>query len=559
MGGSTPKHSASSRTVVLYRGKPLGPTALAAIRRLIRSQRGLTRRVLCRKLCERFGWRRPNGDLATRSCLELLARLERRGLLTLPASSRGDALRPRLSGPRAESGDSPPAPFELPASPTPPLVVRPILEMEQATWRWWIQRFHYLGCRPLIGESIRYVAFWQRQPAAVLGWASATLHNAARDEFIGWDAETRRHRLHRVVSNVRFLMLPSVSERHLASRILAANLRRLGSDWQRAYAHPVWLAETFVDPSRFQGTCYRASNWMELGQTSGWSRSGFRYQRNDRPKIIFVYPLVARAVERLRDPQNREVPIVGEVKPMLDVEKVPLQGEGGLFDVLQEIPDPRDRRGLRHSSRFILAITICAKLSGARSLEAIAQWAEDQPIEVLKRLGCRGRRPPSEPTLRRLLKRIDPEELDRRLNQWTAQQTDLEGKGIAIDGKTVRGSRDKEEPPVHLVGAIVHGEGLVVAQTRVADKTNEIKSVEPLLENLPIEGAVVTGDAMYAQKEVAKYVVEQKKADYVFTVKDNQPTLKKDIEDLGLEAFPPSGPDKRQGARSAGDAADLDE
>jgi hypothetical protein len=244
---------------------------------------------------------------------------------------------------------------------------------------------------------------------------------------------------------------------------------------------------------------------------------------------------------------------------MLDLKKLPLQGEGGLIDVLQEIADPRDRHGIRHSSKSILAIAVCAKLSGAKSLEAIAQWAEDQPVDVLKQLGCRGRRPPSEPTVRRFLKRIDPGEFDRKLNEWTARQTDLEGKGIAMDGKTMRGSRDKDQPPVHLVGAVVHEEKVVVAQTRVPDKTNEIKSVEPLFRDLVIEGSVVTGDAMFAQKEIARYLVEQKKADYLFTVKDNQPALKKDIEDLGLEAFPPSGPNERQGARSNRDPADLDE
>jgi len=121
----------------------------------------------------------------------------------------------------------------------------------------------------------------------------------------------------------------------------------------------------------------------------------------------------------------------------------------------------------------------------------------------------------------------------------------LHGKGLAIDGKTVRGSQDGDQPAVHLVGAVVHGEGLVVAQTRVPDKTNEITSVEPLLQTLDIEGAVVTGDAIFAQKLIASYLVEQKRADYLFTVKDNQPTLRSDIETLGLEAFPPSGEDDR--------------
>jgi hypothetical protein len=425
-------------------------------------------------------------------------------------------------------------------------VVRPILPSEQTVWRYWIDREHYLGWRRMVGESIGYVAFWEDRAVALLGWASGTLHNAVRDRFIGWDEATKRRRLYLVVSNVRFLILPDAQGRFLASRILAANLSRLNRDWQERYDHPVWLAETFVDPARFRGTCYRASNWRELGSTRGWSRSGFRYEWHDRPKRVFVYPLIRRAVERLRG----ELPDIArverkEVPAMLDVERLPLHGAGGLFEVLGEVTDPRKRRGIRHAVVSVLALGVCAKLCGARSIDAIAQWAEDLPPETLRRFGCRRGRAPSEPTFRRLFGKLNPGELDRRLGSWLARQAQLEGKAVAIDGKTVRGSHDKETAAVHLVGAVVHEEGVVVAQTRVADKRNEITSVEPLLRSLDIEGAVVTGDAIFTQKNIARYVVEEKKADFLFTVKDNQPTLKQDIEDLHLEAFPPSGQDAR--------------
>ncbi len=544
VGAPSDSHRITARSAVCYRGEALGPTAIASIRRVIRAQPAAGRQELARRVCQLFGWRRPNGDPAIRSCLELLGRLQRQGVLKLPPSRPRSA---RGARPCAPPSESPPVGFEPPADGHRGLLVRPVLVREQPAWRWWVQRHHYLGYRPLIGESIAYVAFWQRQVVAVLGWASAPLHNAARDRWIGWDAATKRRKLHRVVSNVRFLMLPRVGEPHLASRILAANLRRLSRDWQARYRHPVWLAETFVDPRRFRGTCYRASNWIDLGQSRGWSRRGFQYRRHDHPKTVLVYPLIRRAVERLRGGKAERLVGAGplEEQTMLEVEKLPLEGAGGLMEVLRRMPDPRQRRGIRHSSESVLAIAVCAKLCGAKSLEAIAQWAEDLPVEMLKRLGCRRARAPSEPTFRRLLGRIDPAELDRRLGEWTARQTVLEGKGLAIDGKTVRGSQDGPQPALHLVGAVVHGEGLVVAQTRVADKSNEITSVEPLLERLEIAGAVVTGDAIFAQKSIATYLVEQKQADYLFTVKDNQPTLKSDIEALGLEGFPPSGADDR--------------
>jgi hypothetical protein len=233
-----------------------------------------------------------------------------------------------------------------------------------------------------------------------------------------------------------------------------------------------------------------------------------------------------------------------------------MEGAGGLFEVLQDLVDPRKRRGKRHSLTSILAIAACATLCGARSLVAMAQWASELSPSMLKRLGCQRRRPPCESTIRRTLAKIDGAEMDRKIGAWTAQQALVAGQGVAMDGKTVRGAKDGTNPAPHLVSAVVHGTGEVVAQTRVAAKTNEIKSVEPLFESLDIQGTVVTGDAMFTQTKIAKYLVEEKRADYLFTVKDNQPTLRQDIEDLGLEALPPpSTPQPTRatvGSRSAG-------
>ncbi len=534
------RRSGVLRSGVRFRGQRLGPTAIAIIRRLIRSRAGWTRRRLARAVCEQFGWWRPNGEPAVRSCLGLLLLLERRRGVRLPAARS----RPGRSAPLlAERCPPPPwCGFEPPGG-SGRLVVRPIRPRERAVWRFWLQREHYLGWRPLVGESIGYVAFWDGRAVGVLGWTSGTLHNPARERFIGWAEAERLRGLYLVANNVRFLLWGERPERCLASRILAANLRRLSGDWQERYGHPVWLAETFVDEARFRGTCYRASNWREVGLTRGYGRSGWRYHRHDRPKRVFVYPLIRAAVARLR---AGRLPVPGRAQPqedlaMLDVERLPLHGAGGLFEVLGEVSDPRKRRGIRHAVVTVLALGVCAKLCGARSIEAMAQWAEDLPQETLRRFGCRRGRAPSEPTFRRLFGKLDPGELDRRLGAWVARQAGLAGQGVAIDGKTVRGSHDGTAAPVHLVGAVAHEAGVVVAQTRVAAKSNEITSVAPLLESLDVAGCVVTGDAIFAQQDIARYLVEQKSADYLFTVKDNQPTLRRDIEDLHLEAFPPSG------------------
>jgi hypothetical protein len=162
------------------------------------------------------------------------------------------------------------------------------------------------------------------------------------------------------------------------------------------------------------------------------------------------------------------------------------------------------------------------------------------PAEIRKRLGSTRPQPPNESTFRRLFARIDPVEFDRKTSEWVRRHKEVVGKGIALDGKTLRGSGDGDTPPVHLVSAVLHEDGTVLAQTRVAEKSNEITSVKPVLKELNVEGAVITGDAMFAQTEIAKYLVEEKKADYIFTVKDNQPGLRAAIENMSLESFSPS-------------------
>ncbi len=536
---------ADTRTA-FYRGQRLGAREFARIQRVLEARPGLTREALAREVARRFRWTGPTGELAVSSCRLLLWRLARRGFIRWPAPPRrGPAAAPDrpAAGPAEAPRDWGPV-AARPVGPGP-LVVRPIVPAEAPAWREALARYHYLGCPRLVGESVRYAAFVGDTLVAWLGWAAAALHNPPRDRYLGWDLAKRRGRLPLLVNNVRFLILPWVRVPHLASRILAANLRRLGRDWQARFGHPVLLAETFVDRARFRGTCYRASNWVYVGDTHGFVRRGARYEHHGHPKLVFVYPLARRARERLGAPDQPTECLPPEGPPMvkLAVSRLPLEGRGGLIEVLQGLTDPRHRRGIRHSMVSIMAIAVCATLAGAQSLMAMAHWAQDQTPPTLRRLRCRTGRAPSEPTLRRVLGQIDVAVLDHRVGAWLAQQTTLAGQGLALDGKTLRGSRDGATKAVHLVGAVLHRDGVVVAQQRVPDKTNEITSVAPLFAARSIAGAVVTGDAMFAQKAIATHVVKAKQADYLFTVKDNQPTLRQDIVDLQLGAFPPSAHD----------------
>ena len=214
----------------------------------------------------------------------------------------------------------------------------------------------------------------------------------------------------------------------------------------------------------------------------------------------------------------------------------------GLLSYLAQIADPRKKRGIRHSQLSILAIAVGAVLSGCRSFSAIGEWAGDLSQRLLKRLGCRRNAsgqyiPPSEPTLRRTLQSVNPDEVDRAIGLWLLSQQS--GEALAVDGKTLRGTIDSNGKGVHLIAAFLHKEGIVAAQTQVDKKSNEITAVKPLLDPLDLEGKVVTLDAMHTQTETARYIKKEKKGDYVLFVKGNQPGLLKDLKDLDEDFFSP--------------------
>lgn len=213
-----------------------------------------------------------------------------------------------------------------------------------------------------------------------------------------------------------------------------------------------------------------------------------------------------------------------------------------LFSRLDNIEDPRAKRGRRHNQRSVLATILCAVISGAQCSTAISEWVQRLTPPMLRRLRCRrtadGRyEPPSEPTIRRILATVNIEQLERQLGGWLQAHT-TDDEPVALDGKTLRGSRDNGHAR-QLVAAFGHHSNVVLNQVEVADKASELKAVQPLLDPLPLAGRVVTADALHTQVETARYLVEDKEAHYLFTVKDNQPTLKADIASLRMEAFPP--------------------
>jgi hypothetical protein len=424
------------------------------------------------------------------------------------------------------------------------LLVRPITREERRQWDLLMSRHHYLGFNSMVGEALRYVAIQQEQWVALLGWSAAALSCKARDQWIGWAAALQYSRLPLLANNCRFLILPHIRVPNLASRILALNLKRLSPDWVTAHGHPILLAETFVDPRRFRGTCYKAAGWTFVGHSRGFRRASRRYVEHGEPKMVFVRPLHPRAREILRQPY-------ADLNPNLEVKAMKLSAKDAeeLITILSQLADPRKPRGRRHLMISILAISICAILSNARGSTAIAEWAKRCDQKLLARLKCRYDKTtqryiaPSEPTIRRVLSRADADAVDAALTGWLWSRS--KDDAIAVDGKTIRGASRHSGQTIHLLSAFLHNMGTVVAQCQVDCKTNEIPSVRALLDPLDIEGRVITLDAMHTQKSTARYITEEKGADYLLIAKDNQPTLRADIEALCLSDFPPSVPECR--------------
>ena len=415
------------------------------------------------------------------------------------------------------------------------VTVRPVRgEAERAHWDALMRDHHHLGFRGMVGNAVRHVA---ERPdgtwVALLGWRAGAHKLADRDQWIGWTAEQRFRRLHLVANNVRFVILPGRSEPNLASRVLGRSLRRLSGDMRAAHGHPVLLAETFVDPERFAGTCYRAANWEAVGRTKGYERvSGGGYREHGRPKSILVRELSSDARARLRG--LADDPAWGCAPPAPPPEAFEPARLRSLYDHLREVPDFRARRGRRHQLATVLAIALAAQLCGASGVAPTAEFAKRLSRRQLAAVRAwapeGGRRTvPGQTTFFRVLSSVDGDALDRALRDWSASHCDPKG-ALAVDGKRVRGASKRlpGDANCHLVAALEHGSGLVRGQVRVADKSNEIPAVRDLLAGMELAGRIVTADAMRTRAETASLIVGAG-ADHVLTAKSNQPDMLDDV------------------------------
>jgi hypothetical protein len=278
-------------TVLSYRGKTVSQEDVAFIRSLIAENPGDSRRKLSFKLCKTWNWVQANGQPRDMICRSLMLELERSGLIELPPK-KCNPLNPlavrRKPGPPCIDQ----SPIEGYLSGLPAAVIRQVRRGPlEELFGGLIEQHHYLGyCQP-VGEHLKYLVTMDERPIACFSWSSAPRHIGCRDRFIGWSLEMRRKNIHFIAYNSRFLLMPWVRAPHLASHLLAKMAGRISRDWQEVYGHPIHFLETFVDTERFRGTCYRASNWIHLGQTTGRGKGDLTHKPNRSIKAVWGYAL----------------------------------------------------------------------------------------------------------------------------------------------------------------------------------------------------------------------------------------------------------------------------
>tara|TARA_B110000438_G_C15747630_1_gene621458 strand:- start:71 stop:1213 length:1143 start_codon:yes stop_codon:yes gene_type:complete len=335
---------------------------------------------------------------------------------------------------------------------------------ERERWNELIIEHHYIGNANLTGRQLRYVAECRGKCVALISFSAAALRLAGRDQWIGWNSAVRTQRLNFVVQNSRFLIMPYVQTKNLASRVMKLCRQRLQDDWMKAFQHPILLLETFVDQS-YKATSYRADNWIRLGETKGFSRDskGF-YVENGSPKSLYVKELTKNGKEILASEKLPEDLIEYEIASPKEQIAKSLRSDtlGNLLQAMKEIKDERGRKGRRHNLASTLALIVCGTLAGAKGLSECAELILNlrQPqlraLQVWRNPITKKYKAPSHSALHRILSGVDPIEFENVFLKWFNSQADKLPDAIAIDGKALRASFDENYEGVHVVSAISH-------------------------------------------------------------------------------------------------------
>ena len=435
-----------------------------------------------------------------------------------------------------------------------------LLDADETGWYNELMAGHHSLGVAASGRVLRYVAEAGGVPVVLGTFGSAAWRCAPRDALFGWDGAQRDARLERVVANQRLCVLPAAAGvPHAASRALAGMLRAVPGDYRQAFGVHLVAAESFTDPGTHAGTTYAACGFTAAGQTAGYGRARGTsdYVRHGRPKMCWVRELVPGGLAALAAPFDSPA-LTGRRGP--DFNRLHVAGPGGsLLEYLGQVADHRKARGIRHGLAAILAVIVVARLSGADSAYAAAQFAATMPQEAFARCGIRwnkrlGRHvPPGFKTIKRAIRAVDAAAADAAMCAWLRAEAAagrLNWRHIAIDGKTVRGARDGGGKAPHLLAAYDVTEGTILGQDSVAAKTNEISCFVPLLESILThprsngdcspdgnspdgsgaeegegeELVIVTADAMHTQAGHVEAMNDLGVA-WMLILKDNQPGM----------------------------------
>lgn len=414
---------------------------------------------------------------------------------------------------------------ELPEFALKEITLRAWTEEETPRFVELLEQQHYLKAPMAAQRLVCQVALYRGVPVALLTWTIAARRLHERETYIGWDQYTRARRLHFIAQNNRFLILHGVRQPNLASKVLALAVKHLPEPWEKLYEVKPLLVESFVDPERYQGTCYKAAGWFMAGHTAGYGRQGDYYVKHDKPKHLWLKELEGGARARLSDPHT-ELP--GEKKSASGQCPVSAKVCESLNKALYKVPDPRTRRGRQFPLPAMLATAVLALACGARTVSDIYRFCRDLTGPQRSNLGFR-RNPqahkvvptPGEGCWRDVLSRVDYMALEQCMNEWQIGQ--FEGMipdNLSIDGKVIAGNL------ATLVSLVECATGTPVAQVAAPGRqTGEQTLVRTLLSSLgaELDGKTIMADAGATNEENARLITQELGAHYVLQLKDNQP------------------------------------
>src|ERR1041385_4650555 len=405
-----------------------------------------------------------------------------------------------------------------------------------------LDEHHYLGSPKPVGERLYYVVTdAQGQWRAMLIFAAAAKHLRPRDQWIGWTDAQREKRLPLVVNNLRFLLLPEQTFPNLGTKSLRLALARLSGDWQTKYGHPVLVVETFVDPEQFCGTVYRANGWQEMGLTDGWGRCQRDYYvQHDKPKRLFVRGVTPSACRSLQAEHLK--PALAAVEKKAGARSYhKIQELRALTEHFKALPEYRGRVESYPVWSLVTLMLLALLCDAPRGQKDLAKLARRLTQHQRRALGIRPNRhgffpAPSQSTFSRLLAGLDARRLNQALLDIQMQVRGLPPPDelIAVDGKEPR-----HGPGDAILSAVTVPSQFYLGSALVDTKTNEIPVARELFGELDLTGCSVALDALHTQDETARQLVLEHGAHYLLTVKNNQPTLRKNITDK--VPVPPTG------------------